>query len=188
MKIEKIQEAIFKITQDKKKLILVVLCIFIILYLDFSLVLKPQAASLGAVNNKISKIKNGLKNLKTDLARMQASLNKPVALKTKKIISEDQVSWLIEELYKLGTLYNAKISQVRPIRETKPTPSPIARSLTLLLNLEISCGYHNLVKFLNALENHSVFMAIDELEIRRNEKDIFAQQVKLNLITYVAKK
>lgn len=182
----KIQEIIIQISQDRKKLLLTVIAACLILYLDFSLVLKSQTAAVKAFNIKVTKLKSELKNLDSDLAKMQDSVDKPDALKDKKIISAGQIHWLIEEIYKLASLHDVKIIQIIPARKTQPVaPGGAASSPYVQLNMELSCGYHPLVKFLNALENHSVIMVVDELEIMRSQKDIFFHLVRSTLNVYI---
>lgn len=180
---------ISRIVQDKKKSILAIIVGFVILFLDFSLVLKPQVAAVKAINTKIVKIRNDLNSLKIDMAKMQTSLNKASSSKIKKVISEDQKSLLIEEIYKLGSQNNIKILQIRPAKEEKSkTPVVTAGILPLLLDVDLSCGYYQLVRFLSAIENDNILMSVNELDIVGNKKNILSHQVKLSLMTYVSKR
>ncbi len=185
--VQGLQGLINKITQDKKKLLLVAMVAIFILYLDCSFVLKSQNAAIKAINIKKAKIKNDLDNLKLDLARMKGPVAKATP-KTKRIIPGSELSWMIEEIYRLGSEYNVKIVQITPGREAKSAKAGSGTTyLTLPFNIEVSCGYHSLIKFLKALEAHSVIMAVEELEIIRSQKDIFFHEVKLILNIYVKK-
>lgn len=181
-----INALITQILKDRKKMILAAAIGFSVLYLDFSFVLKPQWQAVSKLNSEIVKVKNDLKNLKTDLVRMQRSLDNSLASKTKRIISLDQKSLLIEEIYKLGNQYELKINQVNTAKDvTSKAGSHTATVSTLSLVLDIDAAYYPFVNFLNALENHSIFMAIEELGIGHSEKDILSHRIRLVINTYV---
>lgn len=179
------------ILQDKKKLALAIILIAIFIYVDFFLIWKMQISALKRVNLQIAQIKIGLNNLKSDLAQMSQSGSRIAVSKTKKSIFEDQISWLIEEIYKLGKANNVGLVQLRPggdVAKEGITTSPGLKATPFLLSLELSSGYHQLVRFIEALESHPVFLSMNSLGIERDKKDIFVQQVKLTLITYVSKR
>ena len=56
-----------------------------------------------------------------------------------------------------------------------------------LINLDLICDYHNLGKFINALENSKVFMEVQELKISTKLQDYIKQKINLAIRTYVAK-
>jgi hypothetical protein len=78
---------------------------------------------------------------------------------------------------------------MNPAKEGKPkTPSLVAGFLPISWDIDLSCSYYPLVKFLNALENHSLLISVNELDIVRNEKDILSHKIKLSLMSYVSKR
>jgi hypothetical protein len=57
----------------------------------------------------------------------------------------------------------------------------------LLINLDLLADYHNLGKFIQALEDSPVFMEVQELDISTQLPDYMKQKVTLVLKTYVTK-
>ena len=55
----------------------------------------------------------------------------------------------------------------------------------VIIDMDISCGYHNLGQFVNDLENNEIFLAVDELRITPRQDDYFNQDIGLKLKTYV---
>ena len=107
----------------------------------------------------------------------------------KKMALPDQMSWIIEEISRLANKQGVKISQIRPERKStgaKSSKESIKQKnySLVMFDLELLAGYHQLRKFLAALENHPILMEIEELEIKRGSKDPFEHKVKLELKTY----
>jgi hypothetical protein len=185
-----LEEFIMGVIQDKKKLALVVILIIVFLYVDFFLVWKIQISALKNVNLKITKVKTDLKNFKSDLVQANQSGNKIITSKIKKSIFEDQISWLIEEIYKLSRTNKVELIQIKSTADITRSAAllPGLKATPFLLTLEATSGYNQLARFIEALESHPVFLAVDSLEIARGGKDIFLQQVKLTLTAYVSKR
>lgn len=183
-----IAENINKITQDRNKLILAVLAVVIILYLDFSFVLMSQIRALKAISPNIARLSSGLKNLNADLEIMQKQTGSVVS-QIKKIASSDQISWVIEEISRLANQEEVEIYQVRPVRQGVNKRAPgksVAKEYDfVMIDLELSAGYHQLGKFLAELENHSLLLGVEELDIEYSEEGPFEHKIKLRLKAYV---
>jgi len=189
--LDKITPYVTKITQDRNKLILTGIVILIILYLDFSFVLKSQRRAIRAVNSNIVRLRKGLENLETDLNRMKRQEAGLSVGQEKRLVSTGQMPWVIEEISRLANQQGVRIFQVRPVREVsakKVSGKSIGADqyLSILINLELSAGYHQLGRFLAGLENHSIFLQVHELDISRNEKNPFEHEINLVLKTYVS--
>ncbi|MBI4972858.1 MAG: type 4a pilus biogenesis protein PilO [Candidatus Omnitrophica bacterium] len=179
-----------KLQLDNKKISLILLATFIIIYLDFSFVVKMQIKGIQESDPKISKLKNDIDKLNKDLVATQELKTKQdqdkksASLKAKKIITEDQIPALMEYISNQANQKKVKINQIKPSREAKVEP---AKSSPLLLTLDLSCDYHNLGAFLNDLENAPEYLAVQDLRITRDTKNDFLQNVSLVLKTYVKK-
>lgn len=180
---------------DKQKKVLIVIFFVLIAYVDITYILKAQLAGLNNLNPKIIRLENDLKNLNRGLENMRNSKSKPglVAsvhgLTSSKIISEGQISGLLQDISNEANKLDIKIKQVRPSRETQTIKSvvPGDKFIPLLINLDLICDYHNLGRFINKLESFEVFMGMQEFKISTQLPDYLKQKVTLVIKTYVVK-
>lgn len=177
----RITEYIAKIIQDRNKLILAICVILVILFLDFSFGLGAQMRALGAVNPKIAELRKGLKNLDSDLARMKGQKSGLGLSQVKRLLSAEEMPWLLEEITRLANQQKIRIFQIKPVRGRQEYSS-------ILIGLDLSAGYHQLAGFLAELENHPVFLEIEKLDIERSDENPFTHGIRLNLKTYVSEK
>lgn len=178
---------------DQQKKIMIVIFAVLIIYVDTSYILKPQIAGLNNLNPKIARLENDLKNLNRDLANMRSAKNKPAqdanqaANRSTKIISESQISGLLQEIAIVANKFDVKIIQVRPARDTSKAALPGDKLIPILINLDLVCDYHSLGKFINRLENDPVFMGITDFKIAADAVDLIKQKISLVVRTYVYK-
>jgi Tfp pilus assembly protein PilO len=188
-----IQELLNNITQNKNTLILAVLIILIVLYLDIALILGVQRRALGAINPKIAQLKVKLKELNLDSLRMQTQMAGIKREQIKEMASPGQMAFIIEEISRMANQHEVEIFQIKPNLKSQAAtavskhPPQRDNYSPALIDLEVVAGYHQLGKFLAELENYSVFLEVEELDIARSEKDPFKHSVRLELKTYVAK-
>jgi Tfp pilus assembly protein PilO len=180
---------------DKQKKILIVIFFALIVYVDMGFILKAQMAGLNSLKPKIARLKNDLTTLNRDLENMRVIKNKQnqdaqkAVIKSSKVLTESQVSELLQEISSEANKFDIKIVQIRPSREIQ-TAKPVIpgdKFTAFLINLDLICDYHNLGKFINELENSLVFMGMQELKITTQLPDYMKQRVKLVLKTYVTK-
>ncbi|MDP2928147.1 MAG: type 4a pilus biogenesis protein PilO [Candidatus Omnitrophota bacterium] len=180
---------------DKQKKILIVIFFVLIAYMDNSYILKAQRTGLSSLDLKIARLNTDLVNLNRGLENMRSSKTKPGAPGQKKAISssmilrESQISELLQEISTAANKFDIKIAQIRPSRQALKEKSAIGQDklTSILINLELICDYHNLGRFIQALENLPVFMGVQELEISTQLPDYMKQKVTLVLKTYVTK-
>jgi len=179
---------------DKQKKILIVIFSVLIIYVDTTFILKSQTAGIKSLNPKIARLKNDLLNLNRDLNNMRAKgkqglATEKVIARPLKIIPDNQVSGLLQDIASLANKFDIRIGQIRPIRETINAKNAIAgdKITPILINLDLTCDYHNLGKFINELENLQVFLSVQELRISTQLPDYMKQKVALVLKTYVTK-
>ena len=98
----------------------------------------------------------------------------------KKLISPEQISWLIEEISRLANQEEVRILQLSPVREKSQE-----KSLFTLIKLELYAGYHQLGRLLAELENYPILLQIEELDIEQS-KDPFKQDINLRLKAYLS--
>jgi len=180
---------------NKQKKILIVIFFVLIVYVDNSFILKSQRAGLNSLGPKIARLNKDLTNLNQGLENMHSSKSKPGLLTQKrvirssKILREGQISELLQEISVAANKFDVKISQIRPSRETVNAKNVISgdKFTSILINLDLTCDYHNLGKFINTLESSLVFLGVQELVISAQPSDYMNQKVKLVLKTYVTK-
>ena len=180
---------------DKQKKILIVIFSILIIYVDSTFILKSQTSGIKSSEPKITRLKNDLINLNRSLDNMRAAQGKQgvavkkVISKSSKILSEGQVSGLLQDIASQANKFDIQIGQIRPVRETVNAKNAIAgdKFTPILINLDLTCNYHNLGKFVNELENSLVFLSVQELVISTQLPDYMKQKVKLVLKTYVTK-
>jgi hypothetical protein len=179
---------------NNQKKILIVIFFVLIVYVDTAIILKAQTAGLKSIGPKIGRIKNDLKNLNRNLENMrvaknQSKVGQKSVIKSSQIITEGQISGLLQEISSKANKFDIKIVQIRPSREVqagKPV-IPGDKFTAFLINLELICDYHSLGKFINELENSLVFMGVAELRISTQLPDFMKQKVSLVIKTYVTK-
>lgn len=180
---------------DLKKQLLFVSLFILIVFLDAAFILKTQFDGINKNGPKISKLKDNLDTLTKELAMMQDLKNKQVAtnqkllLNAKTIISQEALPSLVEDISGLANNNNIRISQIKPVKEVvaKKKNAISERFTGILINLEVSCDYHNLGKFINDLENSKIFIAVQNMKVKPSQGNPLSQNVTLVLKTYVKK-
>ena len=187
----KILEKINLDNLDKKKISIILLACLILIYLDYAFIIKLQLRSLNKINPQISKLKTDIKTLSKDLAAMEKSKrNKDQirAAKAKKIISEGEIPFLLENISTLANKNNVRILQIMPSKETKKETALQAQDISsLLITVDLVCSYHHLGKFINELERADEIIAVENLKIENDSSDYLHQKVDLAIKAYVRK-
>ena len=176
---------------DNKTILLIILVWLIIICITFSFLIKLQLATIRAVTGKIIRLEKDTDALTKNLALMQQEkIKQKTVSKAKKIIPEEEVSLLLQDISNIANKHNVKIMELKPSKESKAKETkatPTAELTPILITLDLFCSYHNLGSFINDLENAEVFMAVEELKITPQQADYFKQRVSLVLKTYVKK-
>jgi len=192
MKMSSMLDKLNNLELDKKKMMLLIFGLVLIIYFDFSFLIKLQAALSKKIGSKVAKITQEINKTKKDLLAMQSQKNKQpnLQLKTlsKKLISEEEVGSLLNEISDTANKNNIKIVQIKPNRQSAAQDKKAAvKQPSIVINLELIANYYSLEAFINNLENAQNFIAVKGLKITRTEKDPFNENVSLELQTYVKK-
>ncbi len=187
-----------KIELDNKKALLVILAALVVVYLDYSFVIKMQLQGLRNAGPNIQKLKSDLSGLSAQLARMQEEKarlmqeKKQVDAKAKKFIAQEQVPSLLEEIAETAKESGVELIQMKPLRDRPPRTAQkdaaAPKFYPFSIGLSLSCGYHQLGRFLNGLESNKIFISAEELSISPLRDDYFKHKVELVLRTYAEKK
>jgi Tfp pilus assembly protein PilO len=175
-----------------KKLILIILVSVVIIYVDCAFIIKLQVGSIGSAKTKIIKLKKDIAALYEDLVLMQQSQDQrkqKTFLKAKTIVSEDEMTVLLQGIYNLANKDKVRIIQIRPLKDPKAKEEVMGsqKVTPMAIAMNLSCAYHSLGSFINDLENAEQFLAVQDLKIVRSPGDYMCLNVTLNLKTYVKK-
>lgn len=180
------------LSKVNKKYILIGSALLVFIYLDLNFVLKAQTQGLARAGPQIAKLKSNLDNLDRDLGRMrdlkkkQAGQAQSSGVQAKALVLESEVDQLLEDVSGVAKANHADIISLEK-KPHKDEAAQAAKFLPLLVNLNLSCSYHDLGRFIDALEAGRDFISVAGLVILPGKKDIRLQEVKLALKTYVAK-
>jgi len=181
---------------DNKKIFVIAFVGLLILYVDFAFIMKLQLQGIRTLTPKIIKLKKDVDNLTKDLSWMQdlerkASKDKTQVgtLKPKEIISEGKILLLLQEVSDLANKNRVKIMQINTSKDAKVQEEAIAgeKLSPIIITLDLTCGYHSLGSFINALENARQYIDVEDMKIIRDPRDYLLQNVNLVLKTYAKK-
>lgn len=179
---------------EKNKLVLIGLVCILILYLDFSLIIKLQLKVIRNVSGKAARAHKDLSNFAKDTAYIEelkrssrVQPKKEQALKVKKAMTEEELPLLLQDISDMANKSNVKIVKIQPSRDPKHKEELVGgkKFSALTINLSLSCGYHSLGSFIGQLDDSTYFLAVEEIKIRQGSADYMLQNVNLGLRTYV---
>ena len=181
-----------KLGADIQKLVLIVLVGAVVIYVDYSFIIQLQLKGVESAKTKIIKLNQDITALDKDLALMQQSqgqMKQKTPLRPKTIISEDEMTGLLQEIYNLATNNKVKIIQIKPSKDLQAKEEVMGaqKIMPMAIIMDLSCVYHSLGSFIGDLENAEQFLAVQDLKIVRSSGDYMRQNVTLNLKTYVRK-
>lgn len=185
------------ISEKQKKIILIALGAVTVLYIDFAYILKPQARNLQKLSFELRQAEASLNQYKKGASEIRAleisldSLKAKYADPENKIFSESEVTTLLDDISKKALNSGLKIMQIRPQGvladwEKEIIDSAGLRLLPLALRLEMSSSYHQLGRFLSALENNPM-ISVAELKLHPDRAEFTKQKVELTLKIYASK-
>jgi Tfp pilus assembly protein PilO len=181
---------------DNKKMILIAAACLIILYIDFTFVMKLQFNGIRGVSSKIAGLKKDIANLSKDLSKLQAldkDQGKVVSdskiTKSKEVVSEDKILLVLQEISSIGNDKRVRITRLNTSKDAKAQEEVIAgeKLLPVIITLDLSCSYHAFGNFLNAIEDAQYFIEVQDIRVMRNPHDYLLENINLTLKTYAKK-
>jgi Tfp pilus assembly protein PilO len=177
-----------KIQLDKKKIIIILVVAAAVAVFDVVVLMNSQLKGVKSVSVKVAKLNKELKDIAKDLVLMRQSQTRPkISLKTKKIISQSDIPYLIQDIYEIANKNRVKIMQLKPDPDRGAREAKTGNFSPAYIQLELTCTYHRLGQFINDLENAGQFIAVAEMRISPDQKDYLQQNTSLLLKTYVKK-
>jgi Tfp pilus assembly protein PilO len=98
--------------------------------------------------------------------------------------TEDRIPALLENLSEMAKNANMNIVSIMPIGKGPTRPEAHAcREIPIMITAK--AGYHELGRFLSALEHSGRFMKVTDLQIKGNKAIPKKHDVELSVVTYV---
>ncbi|MFZ5801187.1 MAG: type 4a pilus biogenesis protein PilO [Candidatus Omnitrophota bacterium] len=170
--------------------------VFLILLLDFFVLLRPQLSVLSQVSGQVKSLRVERDGAKRDLASIDAFRKRLKVLKEKNLsvdqgmVKEEAIPAVVENLSKIAKQANVKINQIKPERdeETRVAVATEGTVYSLPITIEARCSYHQLGRLVNRIENDVLFMRIVGLEILPSTGEGMRHNIKMEVATYILKK
>ncbi len=182
-----------KLELDNKKLMLIVIVWIVIIYIDFTYLMKMQLNSFSVSGKKVVYLKRDIADLNKELAQLkdsQGNLKDAATKKARRIIKEEQMPDLLQKITEIANNNKVVVTKIDPSREQKTKEATVVQIPGLspiFIALDLVSDYHSLGSFIAGLENMEEFVAVQDFYISRQDKDYFKEKTALVLRTYVAR-
>ena len=181
---------------DRKFSLIIVLILTLVVYLDVRFLMRGQLESLRKLEPEKVRLKTELEFLNKNLAIMQNMKGKQdssqelLRAKAKKLVSEEEIHALYQDISVLAKKNDVRIVLMKPTRESSGSRAQKVvtseKFTPLLLSLDLVGDYRHLTAFINDLENAETFLMVHKIRISPQENS-FRQKVDLVLKTYLGK-
>jgi type IV pilus assembly protein PilO len=179
------------IRKDPKQMMVIISsAVIFVLFVYLAFILKPQVASISEVRGKLGKLNADLKTARSDIAKISSmkdaieSYNKKIGQYEKTLPTEDGISSLLESLSEMAKNANMRIAGIVPIeRKESEVENRVYKEIPITITAK--AGYHELGRFLSALENSDRFMKVTDMQIKADKISPKKHDVELLVVTYV---
>jgi len=184
-----VQDFMSSIRTNKQSLIVVAVISAMLIYLDFSFLLKAQVKAFSQANAKVTKLHSDIQAVKKNMVIIeQNALKEKTNLQVKKVATEGELLTLLEQISEIAKDNSISVSQINPQKVSLPASKtkaaqPQSSFIPVTIKLVMSCGYHKLGAFLNDLENCEYATSVEDISI--TPESAFTEKVQLTLKTYV---
>ncbi len=179
----------------KETLAFIIIGVILFIFLYFQIFLKSALSELFVLNPEIRKLTIDIKSTKEDL-RHEGTLKKRlkdmegrVDIYEKKLPIEHEIPMLLESLSRMAKDSYVKILGITPVsasirgKQKQTKESKVYREIPIMIRAK--SGYHELVAFINRLENADRFMELSDIKIKSNKSDFRRHDIELTVSTYV---
>ncbi|MCA9393380.1 MAG: type 4a pilus biogenesis protein PilO [Candidatus Omnitrophica bacterium] len=141
--------------------------------LDYFLLMAPQLKTLSKINPEIKILGEDIGKARNNIQRLAqyqsqvTKLTADIALENKKVELRDEVPLILEHISRVAGEYKVKINQIMPnvIDSEIVLENDERIYYDLPIDIEARAGYHDLGRFVNAIEQGSIFLKVGELTI-----------------------
>ncbi len=170
--------------------------LIVIFLLDYFLVMSPQLKTLRTLNPKISSLATDIKTAKEDIKKINqyrqeiAKLNEQQEKANRRVITNEEVNWVLESISRMANDEHVKIDQIMPLKgsETVLLTNKDGKYYSLPIMVNARCGYHDLGRFLNKVERGDVFLSINDFSFAASGDDTSRHVAKLTFKAVVFEK
>jgi len=179
--------------EDRKTLALVGIIVSTFVVLDLVAVIRPQVRALSKLNSRVRRLKLDIINARKDIAALKEYKANITAQKkrsgelTQRIVAEEDISALLEEISKIAGETNLKILQIKPVKNERKealVKTPLLKIFDLKIEISANAGFHELGRFINRIENSDIFMKVESLSINHRRDDYLHHDIGITLLAY----
>lgn len=177
-----------KLELDNQKIIFIAIVSLALFYVDIAFIMGGQIKTIKSASSEIIKLKKEIDLANQNLAKAknnQANLN--MNLKARKLMTEEELAGLFQDIYSMASKNKIKIEQINPVKEADPRLDKNSGLYAMLIVLELDADYHRMGSFINDLENSDFLIEVKHLIVMPNGLNILLQKVNLTIKTYVSK-
>lgn len=176
--------------EQKQMLALAVVFAFLLIFVYFNVLLKPQIAGLISTSARVNKIKADLKSAQADIARM-GQIRKSIETYSEKmgrygdlLPTEEGMPALLESLSDMARASSMKIVSIVPVEDKALRQGRGQAYQAIPIAINAKAGFHELGKFFSALENSGRFMKVADVSVKSNRASPKKHDIELLVVTY----
>lgn len=178
----------YMLRQDREKKMIVVLCVGLLLFVDYWLLINPVVSVFTKKMPELGVAAEELKSLRTDKKQEAALTQNWEVLRQRnekaygKFIASGEMPALLENLSKLAQSSGVKILSVEP---REPVSSRMIQPYSMVpIKIRAIAGTHQTGRFLALLESNPTFFRVANLKIAEDPPDLERHSVELDLEAY----
>ncbi len=193
--LDKITEQITKIDEKNRYFILggILLLIFLV---NYFVVMTPLLKTLSAINPKIKQFAEDLKNARTEGGKVGQysseinKLNEQLKKSSQRVITKEEINWVLGQISRMAHEERIKIDQIMPIKgsETVLLNNKEGKYYSLPIMVNARCGYHDMGRFLNRVEQGDVFLSLSDFSFSGSGEDTGRNIAKLTFRAVIFEK
>ncbi len=180
----------------KEYIILAGVGIAILWVLSYMLAFKPMAGALNGKRAIIEKKKveiNNAKSAKANLDKLRkelAEIEKKVTYYKDRLPAEKEIPSLLKGLTEMANQSRIKFITIQPQDSSIQSAGGTSQApyIEMPITINLRCGYHDLGKFIERIENSNRFMKVTDLTINASPSDPLIHDVRLIVNIFVFKK
>jgi len=196
-KIGKISEFLPQINEKNQYYFLGGILLFIFL-LDYFVLMQWQLKTLRTLNPKITILANDIKTAKDNIQRIEqyevdsARLKEQAENLKSGIVLREELPVVLESVSRLAKASGVQIDQVQPVRESQDPVLSNKEGKYYVFSFLVNArgGYHNLGRFIDAIETGQVFLNVTKFEFLGGADNTSAHtaQITIDAIIFEAEK
>lgn len=173
----------------REKNMILALLFLVILFVDYSLLIRPVQGFYANTLPKLGEVKRELRTLREDSKNKEKiqsgweSAKVSLAEQEKKFIDWDEISFLIQRLSETAASCGIKVAAIQP---SDIQHSAGAKGGYVAISVELTAfgGTHELGRFLEKIETGPLFLKVVQIEIKENPADPRRHSVRLKIQSF----